>query len=643
MSARQIQSWLQQGLGHHRAGRLNDAADFYRRALALAPRNFDAMQLAGLIAYQQRRLPEAIDLLGRANQAAPRDHVCEMRYALALLANGQAALAEKHFRHAVEVRPDFADGWENLAYCLKLQDRLVDAVGCHEKATALRPQHAPAWAGQGLALSLVGRYAEALACHDKALALDARCATALLGRAQALHQSHRMPEAVVAYDRFLAVEPRHLEAHSNRLYALHSLETISRETLFAEHVAYGRLVAPPGATPPWPERSVEPARRLRVAFLSPDLRSHSVAYFLEALLTRLPRSEFELFLYHDHFREDAVSARLKTLASVWRNFSGQPAAVVEKTIRTDAPDVLFDLAGHTGINNRLPLFARRLAPVQINYLGYPNTTGVAAMDYRFTDAFVDPLGEADALATEKLIRFAPTAWTYSPPADAPVVAPLPSLTQAGVTFGCFNAPAKITDAMLARWAQILKRVGGSRLCLKGSGFGDPAVRQRYLDQLCAGGASASAIIFLERTADTRSHLACYHGIDIALDTAPYHGTTTTCEALWMGVPVITLPGDRHVARVGASLLHAVGHAEWIATDGDDYVRRALELAGNLPHLAVTRAGLRADLQRSALLDHAGQAVRFATAIRECWQTWCASQVSDRRAATIQAAPAAVSA
>jgi len=620
MSPQQLQTLINQAVAHHRAGRLAEAEALYRRLRTAAPRNFDVLHLSGLVAYQQGRVPAAIDLLGRAHTAAPRDHVCEMRFALALLAVRRTAEAEAHFRHALQVRPDFVEGWENLAYCLKTQDRLAEAIACHEKVAALQPGYASGWYNFGLTLSLFGRSAEALVCHERAAAADPRFVLAHYGRAQALHQLHRMDEAVAEYDKFLAVQPRHLEAHSYRLFALHSLEGVAREKVYADHVAYGAAVGlhPAPALPNRPD----PARRLRVACLSPDLRTHSVAFFLEPLLAHLDRAGFELCLYHDHFREDAMTERLRGLAAVWRNFVGQPAAAVEAAIRADAPDILIDLAGHTGMTNRLALFARRLAPVQVTYLGYPNTTGLPAMDYRFTDAVADPAGDADRFATERLVRFAPTAWAYAPPADAPEPAATPVSAKGHVTFGCFNNPAKITDSMLGLWARILAGVPNSRLCLKGSGFVQPAQRRRYTDYFAQAGIAAERVEFLERTADTRSHLACYGGIDIALDTAPYNGTTTTCEALWMGVPVIALLGDRHMARVSASLLQACGHPEWIGENGPDYVARAIALAQDPGRLAAIRAGLRADLQRSPLLDHAGQAARFGAALRGCWRAWC---------------------
>jgi|CXWL01.1.fsa_nt_gi predicted O-linked N-acetylglucosamine transferase (SPINDLY family) len=620
MPPAQIQSLLNQAVARHRAGRIAEAELIYRRLRSVAPRHFDVLHLSGLAAYQLGRIPAAIDLLGRAHAAAPRDHVCEMRFALALLAAHRPGEAEAHFRHAVLLQPDFVEGWENLAYGLKTQDRLPEAIACHERIAALRPDYAPGWYNFGLTLSLAGRCAEALACHDRALAADPKFTLGRFGRAQACHQLHRMPEAVADYRNFLAVQPRHHEARSYLLFALHSIEGISRRELFAEHVAYGRSV---GAKPdPALPNSPEPERRLRVAFLSPDLRTHSVAYFLEPLVAHLDRAAFEVCLYHDHFREDEVTARLRGLAAVWRNFIGQPGEAVETAIRADAPDILIDLAGHTGMTNRLPLFARRLAPVQVTYLGYPNTTGLPAMDYRFTDGIADPVGDAEEFATEQLVRFAPTAWAYVPPVEAPEVQVPPGLARGHITFGCFNNPAKITDAMLALWARILLTVPDSRLCLKGAGFSDPAQQTRFKEAFVRAGVAPGRIEYLERTADTRAHLACYQRVDIALDTSPYNGTTTTCEALWMGVPVVTLTGDRHMARVGASLLAACNHPQWAASDEEAYVATAVGLAADLTRLAVLRAGLRDDLRRSALLDHAGQAKRFGEALRVCWATWC---------------------
>ncbi len=625
MSPAQLQSSLQSALGHHRAGRLAEAELQYRRLLVAAPRHFDVVHLAGLVAYQQGRIADAVQLLARAHKLDSRHVVCEMRYALALIAAKQMPEAEAHFRHALTVKPDFHEGWDNLAYCLKTQNRLLEAIVCHEKVISMAPEYAVGWYNFGLTLSLAGRPFEALSQHERAIAADTKYALARFGRAQALQQIGRIDEAVLEYERFLTLEPRNHEARSYRLFALHYLPDVSREKLFAEHVAFGRSLdpAPRVAFANAPSST----RRLRIAMLSPDLREHACAYFIEPLLRHLDREQFEIYLYHDHFREDAVSARLKSHAAVWRNFVGQPAALVEKTIRADSPDILIDLAGHTGLN-RLPLFARRLAPVQATYLGYPDTTGIPAMDCRFTDAVADPVGVADKFTTEQLVRLAGSAWTYAPPADAPEMAPAPCLKNEHVTFGCFNNLAKVTDPMLVLWGKLLHAVPASRLRIKGKGFSDAVVRQGYEENLFRLGLPLERVDLLERTAEAKEHLKLYNDIDIALDTFPYHGTTTTCEALWMGVPVVSLGGEAHMSRVGVSLLESVGYPEWVATSEAEYVRIAVSLARDRGNVAATRAGLRGKMRESALLDHQGQARRFGEALRACWSGWCEARVAE---------------
>src|SRR6478736_5044699 len=524
MSPAQVQRLLQDGIVHHRAGRLEQADGLYRRARVAQPGNFDAVHLSGIVALQQGRAAEAVELLGRAHQLAPNNVPCAQRLGIALISVGRPKDAEPILRDALARDDQAPEIWDHLAYCLKVQDRLSEALACHQKAVALKPNFALGWYNHGLTLSLTGRYPEALACHEKAIAADPAYTKGYYGRAQALHQMHRLPEAIAAYERFLELEPASHEARGYRLFALNHVDQVDRARLFAEHVDYGRVL---GSSPvPDFSQSPDPDRRLRVAILSPDLRAHSCAFFLEPLLRHLDPAQFELYLYHDHFREDAVSQRLKAFAAVWRNFVGQPARAVEAAIRADRPDILIDLAGHTGMTSRLPLFAKHLAPVQINYLGYPNTTGLKAMHYRFTDALVDPPGEADAFATEELVRFAPTAWAYEPPANAPEVVPRPAAGRP-VTFGCFNNVAKISDTTLQLWGRVLAAVPDSRLLLKGRGFGTGEMRQRYLARLDAAGIPAERVEFLERTATTEDHLAIYGRVDISLDTFPYHGTTTT--------------------------------------------------------------------------------------------------------------------
>jgi predicted O-linked N-acetylglucosamine transferase (SPINDLY family) len=315
---------------------------------------------------------------------------------------------------------------------------------------------------------------------------------------------------------------------------------------------------------------------------------------------------------------DEVSARLRSHAARWRNIAGRPDSVVEKEIRSDAPDVVVDLAGHTG-QNRLALFERRLAPVQIAYLGYPNTTGVPAIDFRFTDATADPVGTADALFTERLVRFSTCAWTYAPPAEAVEIDQAPAGGGSSApSFGSFNNLCKVNDFTLRLWARVLAASPGSRLVLKSLGL-EP---ERVMGSLSAAGIDPSRVSLLQPEPGFGAHLAAYRHIDVALDPFPYCGTTTTCEALWMGRPVVTLKGDRHASRVGASLLGAVGRSRWIAHSPEDYVRIAVGLASDREALRSESAALRAAMEQGALLDHRGQARRFGHALRRCWTQWC---------------------
>ena len=653
MSPAQFQSQLRQALAHHQANRLKEADMIYQRLRAAEPKNFDALHLSGLVAYQQGRFSAAAALLGRALQLKPKSALCAMRLGMTSNALGDFILSERHLRAALKLDSSLAEAWCHLAVSLMAQHRLAEARTSFEKAVRLKPDYVEAfdrlgalacqtdgfavavphyrrvvalrpddpngWANLGASLAQSGGIEESFPCFERALALAPTHSLALTARALAHLLSYRLKEAVAGYGEVLAVHPHNFEAHSGRLLTQHYLDGVDRAALFAEHVAFGEACE--GPVQPHLPNLPEPSRRLRVAFFSADLRRHSVAYFLEPLLAHLDPAQFEICLYHDHFQEDDMTERLRAKAALWRNFIGQSFTTIETTIRADAPDVLIDLAGHTGIN-RLPLFARRLAPVQITWLGYPDTTGLGAMDYRFVDAITDPVGDAEPFHTEQLVRFAPTAWTYQPPHDAPEPAPAPSIANGFVTFGCFNNFAKVSDSTLRGWAQILAAVPQSRLLLKGHGLAEPALAAALRGRLAVLGVGEERVELLGRTASIAGHLALYARVDVALDTFPYHGTTTTCEALWMGVPVVTLAGDRHASRVGVSLLTALGRREWIAQDWGGYNAIAVALANDAAGRAGLRTTLRDEMRRSALLDHAGQAARFGAAVRECWRHWC---------------------
>ena len=395
--------------------------------------------------------------------------------------------------------------------------------------------------------------------------------------------------------------------------------------MFAEHCRWAEVHAEPLGRDVVPLSSDgDPGRRLRVGYVSNNFREHSVAFFVEALLASHDRSKVEIFCYADIMLADEFSGRLRRHSAQWRVITGQSDAQVAELIRQDAIDILVDLAGHTA-RNRLLVFARKPAPVQVTYLGYCNTTGLSAMDYRFTDALADSPGTTEHLHTEQLVRLPDCAWCYRPPDASPAVETPPVLRSGHITFGCFNARPKITGEMLALWARLLLEMPASSLLLKNVGFGEPSARQHTRDLLAKAGIAPERVELVGRVPTLAGHLATYARVDIALDTFPYHGTTTTCEALWMGVPVITLAGRTHASRVGVSLLTTTGLPELVASSPDEYVKIAAALATDVPRLAALRTTLRTRMASSPLMDASRFARNVEAAYRQMWRTWCAKQ------------------
>jgi protein O-GlcNAc transferase len=655
MQPSKIKALMEDAVRRHTAGQLDEAESLYRRARTAAPASFDAFHLSGLVALQRGRHAQAVGYLRRALRLDPSSALCEMRLGAALAAGGDCPAALQHLARAASRAPGMPEAWYHVGAVQRALGLAAESRSSLERAVALRPDYAEALgqlgalisrcegfaaavpalrraaelcpgspadlANLGVALAQSGGRDEALGVLDRALALDPAHALALTGRALVLQETYRTRAAVDTYGAVLERNPRDREARSGRLLALHYLDGVSRGALLAEHRAFD--AAEPDAPAFAPANTPEPGRRIRVGFLSPDLRSHSVAYFLEPLLAHLDPGQFEVVLYHDHPVVDAMSERLRGHAALWRHVAGLPNASLEAAVRGDAPDILVDLAGHTG-QNRLALFARRLAPVQVTYLGYPDTTGLREMDYRLVDAVTDPVGEADRFHSERLLRFAPTAWCYAPPDCAPVPARAPG---DAVTFGCFNNFSKVTDSTLRCWSSILAAVPGSRLLLKGHGLTSPAIAERLRGRLARIGIDPDRVELAGRSPGIAGHLEAYGRVDVALDTSPYNGTTTTCEALWMGVPVVTLLGDRHASRVGASLLTAVGRSDWIAANPSEYVQIAVRLAGDAGRLCRFRLGLRNTVRGSVLMDHAGQAARLGSVLRSAWASWCAGRAA----------------
>ena len=576
-----------------------------------------------LTLLQENRLLEARDLL----EAVSRTHRDDMETRIFLAQInarlGLPADVERHCREIIRMQPRSPDAHYHLGCALAIQHRRAEAEPIFRQALSLRPDHAPTHLQLGhLSKGLAG----ALEHYRRAAELDPSLAEVHIALGVAQISGGQAQDGIASLRRALHLNSSMHQAHSSILFALNYDYADRDSEVFEEHVRWGKNFGlarrPASATVP------DPDRQLRVGYVSPDLREHSVAYFFEPLLANHSGREVETFCYAEVPRPDAVTHRLQGLSGNWLTTTGISDEALVQRIQADRIDILVDLAGHSAFN-RLRVFSAKPAPVQITWLGYPNTTGLKAMDYRFTDCWADPPGTSEALHTEELVRLPHGFLCYLPPPDAPAVSPPPMLARGKVTFGSYNNLPKIVPEVVALWSTLLHACPDANLVLKNFSLSDADIRQNYLEQFAAHGIDAGRLVLRGRHDSVSEHLDSYGEIDIALDTFPYNGTTTTCEALWMGVPVVTIYGTRHAGRVGASLLHQISLPELVASSAEEYVRITTRLASDRSTLAELRASLRQRMSRSALCD----APRFARDVedtyRVLWRRWCNSRTQGR--------------
>lgn len=528
---------------------------------------------------------------------------------------GKTAQAVYYARAAVKAAPANAQYRSNLGALLCADGKPGEGLAELARAVELAPEGASARSNYAVALMDAHRYGEALAQAREAARLAPGEPTPAKVLSQALlHLGEGDEAARVLRDAARASAAPSIDVLTALAYALNYSPAVTPEELFDAHRRMGLAIQSGAALMPRvPFRAERP---LRVGFLSPDLRDHSVARFVLPLLRHLDRAAFEAHLYYTGPREDDYTKRLRAHARTFHALLGQPSEAIARRIRADRIDILIDLAGNTSRDN-LMVLARRPAPLQATYCGYPGTTGLGATDLRFVDSHTDPPAAPPA-ATETLVRLDPCFLCFEPPAEAPPVAPPPSAAEGFITFGSFNALMKMNEPLVAAWARVLRAVPGSRLLLKNAGLSDEAARARWAKQFEDTGIDPARLDLLAWIDAPGGHLGAYARIDVALDTFPYHGTTTTCEALFMGVPVVTRAGDRHASRVGVSLLHAAGLPELIARDEAEFVDLAAALAADPPRLAALRAGLRERLISSPLMNAPAFGARFSAALSAAW-------------------------
>ncbi len=604
-----------------RLERLEEAAACYQRLLVFDPGNADLLNHLGALQKKLRQLDAAAASFRQVLAIQPDDALAHNNLAVVLRGLGQLEAAVESYRRALEAKPGFIEAHHNLGNAYMDLGETEMALSSYRSALAINPTFAESLTCMGVALQSLSRFDEALACHRQALALKPDHAQTHSNLGIVLQEMGQFEEALVSTRRALALQPDFSEAHNSLLFLHNYLSDQPPDQLLEEARRYGDMVARQARPHTHWDNTPEPARALRVGLVSGDFCTHPVGYFLEGVLQALANSDarLELWAYPTRRCDDDTSRRLRACCHGWHPVVGLSDEDVAAQIRQDGIDILIDLSGHTA-HNRLAVFAWKPAPVQVSWLGYFATTGVAAIDYLIADPWTLPPGEEQHF-TEKIWRLPETRLCFTPPRASPDVSALPALANQHITFGCFNNLSKMNDAVVALWARVLNAVPGSRLFLKARQLMDAATRQEVEQRFRGHGIGAERLV-MEHYVPRDNYLRAYHRIDIALDPFPYPGGTTSAEALWMGVPVLTLEGERFLSRQGVGLLMNAGLQDWVAVDMDDYVARAVSHASDLQRLSVLRARLRGQVQASPIFNAPRFAMHFEVALRGMWQAWC---------------------
>lgn len=594
-----LRSKLRQGKTLIAAGRLEEARVIYQQVCAKSRTDADNWFTLGVINGMLRRNDEAAACCSKAVELSPRHAAAWYNLGIALRDTQQFEKAADALRRALALDAGNQQAATSLGHVLITLHQYDEAQTVFREVLRDQPENAEFYVVYGSAMQTMGRYEAATNAYRTAIELGhPRTAEVRENMAAALCMQGKYRESIEQYNLALEAEPADARIYSNLLLTLHYVHPQDPGSLLQAHRQWPGNIKRPKPAPMSLTASSGEKTRQRIGYVSSDLRKHPVAFFVEPLLALHDPERYEIICYLSHQEADATTARLRRLAHRWRDVYDLDDIGLCNLIAADGIDILVDLNGHTS-GNRLSVFARRAAPVQVSFIGYPDTTGLAEMDYRLSDAIADPPG-AENSCTESLLRLPGCFLCYQPPEHAPAVAPAPCAANGFLTYGSFNNLAKVNPAVVALWAKLLRQIPASRLVLKNPSLTDESSRERYRAMFSAAGVSPDRIDLIGFIADDAGHLNAYSRIDVALDTFPYNGTTTTCEALWMGVPVVSLRGDRHSARVGASLLTAAGFPDWIAATPEHYMDIARDFADDLEGLSELRSQLRRRMQESCL-------------------------------------------
>ena len=589
------------GLAYKGLGKWQESEACLLRAIRLRPQNATAFNSLGNLYVAGNRNAEAEDCFRKALEIHPDFAEACNNLGNVLAHRSDFEAARSFYARAIRVRPDYAEAYNNLGNLYQQQGELEQALMHYHRALERVPEHFKTLNNMGSALQRQGLHTSAIHCFSQSLSRHSEFAEAHANLANSLLEIGRIDTCMEHCRTAIGLAPENFAFRSNLLLAMqYSTELESDEIYSASVRTWDPMVdSMQNQNRPISGRSCH--HRLRVGFVSPDFRRHSVSFFFLPFLRALDRTRIAVFCYGEVQRADDVTRQISDIADRFCFTTGSSDGTVADSIMADRIDVLVDLAGHTN-GNRLPVFARKPAPVQATWLGYPGTTGLSSIDIRFTDAIADPPGRTETFHTENLIRLPDGFLCYDPLDPAPAIGPQPCVESGRITFGSFNNLPKINPTVVALWSQLLHSVPGSQLVLKSRQLVDKSVCAQVCEQFTQQGIAPGRIQLLGRVPTTADHLSLYNRIDIALDTFPYNGTTTSCEALWMGVPVITLCGSRHSARVGASILTRVGLPELIARNPEAFVEIGVDLAADPHRLWKLRATLRQCMQVSSLCN-----------------------------------------
>ncbi len=610
------------GLAFRGLGQLEEAEESCRQAISLQPDLADAHLNLGLVFRARRRPDQAMDCYRTALALDPALAEAYCQLGFALMERGYLTEAEEHCRHAMTLRPGHAETCRLFGAICQERGDFEAAVGHYRKALAIDANSAVGHNDLACALQKQGYLDEAVGVYRQALNLAPDSVEIHNNLGSALQLQGHLDEATQSFRKALALDPRCEEARSNLLFVMSYRQPHDPTAYLQEAREYGRLLS--AHANPFTQWANDPRddvpQTLRIGLVSGDLRKHPVGHFLENILPHLDARRISLSAYPTIAGEDELTARIKPRFCAWKPLAGLDDASAARLIHDDGLHILMDLSGHTA-HNRLPLFTWKPAPLQVSWLGYFASTGVAEIDYLLAEPYSVPAAEQDRF-TERIWYLPDTRLCFTPPTEQVPVAPLPALRNGHITFGCFQNLTKINDTVLAAWAEILTRLPTARLRLQNRQFNSEGLRTSLLHRLASVGIDAGRVTLYGQM-PRHDYLAAHAEVDILLDTFPYPGGTTSCEALWMGVPTLTLAGSTLLERQGASMMTCAGLADWVASDVREYISRAFGHATNLDTLSRLRAILREQALASPLFD----APRFAANLEAAWRgMWHESRV-----------------